>query len=99
MGQHNVARSKTGTKLPSYIKKRIVVGNKNLQVIAHLGQLRRRADEIRNRPRRPIPDENVKAFSAQNLSDSAPDNPEADYPNIFLRSSGHVSLRAAWNGD
>ena len=89
MGQHNVARGQAGAELLSYVKKRLIIGDKNLQVIAHLSQFCRCADEIRDRTRSSVPDEYMKTFSAQNLSDAAPNNPKADYPHVLFCSSGH----------
>ena len=89
--KHNMARGEARTESLRNLEKRVIVGHENLHEIAHLGQLRWRADEIRHGSRSPAPDEYVESFSTQNLTDTASDYSEADHPNIFLRSTGHVS--------
>jgi hypothetical protein len=90
MRQDDVADAERGTQLFNDVEKRIIIRNKNLNVITHFSQFRGRADEVWHWPWRAVPDENVEAFPPQNLSDTAPDDPEADDSYIFARSSGHV---------
>ena len=63
--------------------KSLLVRNENLKAIAHFRQLGRSADEIRDRPWRPVPDKDVKSFAPENVTHAAPDNPEPDDSNIF----------------
>jgi hypothetical protein len=88
--KHNVARGEARTELLRNLEKRVIVGHENLHEIAHLGQLRWRADKIRHGSRSPVPDEYVEPFPTKNLPNTASDYSEADQPNIFLRSMGHV---------
>ena len=84
----------------NHIEKRLIVGYENLDVIAHFGELGGRADEIRNQSWRSVPDENVIPFSAQNISDTASDYPEADdplkQPAIVLIDELDLHLHPRW---
>ena len=71
------------------LQQRLIVRDKNLNVITELGQFRRRADKIRNGTRRPVPNENLKPFAAQIRSHSATDNSETDHSNLLVRWMGH----------
>ena len=95
MRHHDMPRRQCRTKILDDLQKRIVIRNKDLNVIAHLRDLGRRADKIRHWPRRAIPDKDLKSFPAQVLSDPASDDAETDYSNVFLRSPGHVMFCAA----
>jgi len=61
------------------VQQSLVVGNKNLNVIAKLGQLSRRTHKIWNGTRCPAPNENPKSFPAQIHTYPATDNAEADH--------------------
>jgi hypothetical protein len=93
MGDDDVARGERGSKLPGYLQKRVIVGDKNLHEIAHLRYFGGRTYEVRNRPWRAIPHENVESFFAKVRSHSASDNAEANNSDIFSRSAGHMTLR------
>jgi|SRR5580700_7946935 hypothetical protein len=95
MRHHDMPRRQCRTKILDDLQKRIVIRNKDLNVIAHLRDLGRRADKIRYRTRSAVPNKNLKSFPAQVLSDPASDDAETDYSNVFLRSPGHVMFCAA----
>jgi hypothetical protein len=84
-----VVGSKPGAELPGYAQERVVIGDKNLEVVTHLRELDRCTDEIWDGTRSPIPHKDVKAFSAQNFPDTVSDNPKADYPDVSFCSSRH----------
>jgi hypothetical protein len=89
----DVPRRERGRHLPDDIEKGVVVGDEDLNVIAHFRELGGRADKIRHRPRVPIPNENVEAQAAEILRDAATDNTEPDYANIFSDSTRHAIQR------
>src|SRR5205807_3222786 len=89
MSNDNMPWSKRGRHLPEHIQKCVVVRDKNLNVIAHLGELGRCADEIRNGSRVSVPNKNMKALSAEIIGHPAPDNAESDHTNIFSSSTRH----------
>src|SRR6267143_1636719 len=67
----------------------LVIRDKDLYVIAQSCQFPRRADEIWNRARRPVPNENGKTFAAKIPGHCASDDPKADHPNVFMRWIRH----------
>jgi hypothetical protein len=89
MCQDDVARGKGGRDLMENLQQGIIVGYKNLQVIAHLSELGWCADEIWDRPRRPVPHENVETFIPEVIHHPRPDDSETDYTNVSLRAAGH----------
>src|SRR5438874_12096358 len=93
MRDNDVTRCQGRRQLPDHIQKSIVVRDENLNVVAHLGQLGRRAYEIRDRSRVSVPDKDVKTQTTQILGNPASDNAESDYTDIFLGSTRHWSLR------
>ena len=91
MGQHDVPRREARRKLFDNVLKGVVVRDKNLHVIAHLGELYRSTDEVRHRSRGPTPHEYMESFSAKDVPHAASNYSEADYTNIFSCSTGHGS--------
>ena len=89
MCDHDVARCQRRRHLPKDIEKRVVVGNKNLNDVAHFGELGWSPDKIRNRSRVSVPNKDVKPEPAQIVGDAASDNAESDYANIFSGSTRH----------
>jgi hypothetical protein len=89
MGQHDVTRGETGTEMSDDVKQSVVVGNKDLQEIAHFSQFGRCADKIRHGSGSAIPDKNVKTLPTQNLPHTVADNPKANYADISFCSAGH----------
>jgi hypothetical protein len=85
-----VARSKRRGHLPDNVQQGVIVRNKNLNVIAHFGELGGRSDEVRNRTRISIPHENVEPTFAQIFRDPASDDTESKDPNVFSGSTRHV---------
>jgi len=96
MGDDDVPRRERRRHLPKNVQKRIVVGNKNLNDIAHFGELGRRAHEIRHRPRIPIPNKDVETLAAQIVGNTASNNAESDYANVFSSTTRHGDLAALW---
>src|SRR6266480_5944073 len=99
MRDDDVTRCQGRCQLPDHIQKSIVVRYENLNVVAHLGQLGRRAYEIRDRSRVSVPDKDVKTQTTQIVGNPASDNAESDYTDIFLGSTRHWRLNglfAAW---
>ena len=94
MGEHDVARRQRGRELVGDLNQRVIIGNKNLDVIAHFSDFRRRADEVWDSPQGPIPDKNVEALIAKIRGDSAPDYPETDDTDVFSHSTSHVTFYA-----
>ena len=43
-----------------HLQERVIVRNKNLHIVTKLGDLGRRADEIRHRPRSAVPNKDMK---------------------------------------
>src|SRR5205823_9100151 len=71
-------------------KQRVVVRDKNLDVIAHLRQLRRRSNKIWHRSRVAVPDKDMKAAAAQIFRNPTADNAESEHSNVFPGSTCHV---------
>jgi len=94
MGDYDVSRRKRWSHLAKDIQKCIIVGDKNLNEIAHLGQLGRRAHKIRNGSGVAIPNKRRVALMAEILGDAASDNTESDHPNVFPRSTRHENSAA-----
>src|SRR5207244_10959309 len=92
MRDHDVARHQCRRHLSDDVQKRVVVRHENLNVIAHLGQLGRRSNKIRNRSRISVPDKDVKTLATQIIGNSASDNAQPNYTNIFLGSTSHWRL-------
>ena len=84
MPNDDVARREVFTEPMNGVQQSLVVGNKDLDVIAKLGQLSRRPDKIWNGTRRPVPNENLKSFPAQIPTYPATDDPQADHSNRFV---------------
>src|SRR5438552_2081521 len=92
-------RKRRRRDLPDDVEKRVVVRHENLDVITHLGQLSRRAHEIRNRTRISVPDEHVKTLTTQIFCDPASNDTEPDYTDIFIGSTRHLNwMRPFRNG-
>src|SRR5260370_42290949 len=91
MAKHDVPRCQGRRHLPDDIEKRVVVRHENLDIITHLGQLGRRAQEIRNRTRISVPDEHVKTLTTQIFCDPASNDTEPHYTDIFLGSMSHLN--------
>jgi len=99
MCEHDVARRQRGRELVCDIKKRVIVRDKNLNVIAHLRDFRGVTDEVWDPSQGPIPDKNMEALLAQVSGHSAPDNPETDHSDIFSHSMSHVAFCGLrWTG-
>ena len=79
MPNNDVSRREILTQPMGGVEQSLVVRNKNLNVIAKLGQLGGRTDKIWNGTGGPVPDENLKTFSAQIRTDPATDDPEANH--------------------
>lgn len=94
MREHNVARRQRGRELIGNLKKRVIVRHKNLQIVAHLRDLRGRTDEVWDPSQGPIPDENVEPLLAKVRGNSGSNNPETDHSDIFSHSMGHVAFCA-----
>jgi len=90
MSNDDVARSKRRGHLPDNVQKSVVIRNKNLDVIAHFGELGRRSDEVWDRAWIPIPYEYVEPAFAQIFSDPASNDAESKDPNVFSGSTRHV---------
>jgi len=90
MSNDDVARSKRRGHLPDNVQKSVVIRNKNLDVIAHFGELGRRSDEVWDRTWIPIPYEYVEPAFAQIFSDPASNDAESKDPNVFSGSTRHV---------
>jgi hypothetical protein len=84
MPNNNVPRCELFTELMDGVQQSLVVGNKNLNVIAKLRQLSRRTHKIWNGTRCPVPNENLKSLPAQIHTYPATDDPEADYSNLLV---------------
>jgi hypothetical protein len=78
MGYHDMPRSERRRKLFYDLEESVVVRDKDLDVVAHLGELGRRTDKVWHWARRPVPDECVEAFFAKNFPYSASDDAEAN---------------------
>jgi hypothetical protein len=89
MGNYYVAWLEGRRELPAYFQKRVVIGDKNFDQIAHLRDLCRRADEIWHGLRSSVPHEHAKTLFPQNIRDPASDDSEADYADISLYSTSH----------
>src|SRR6266481_1881911 len=92
MRDDDMARCKRSAELLNGLHQRVIIRNKNLEVIAHFRQLRGRTDEVWNRTRGTVPDEDLKSFLAQIGGHATADNPEADDSDIFSHWSEHVTL-------
>jgi hypothetical protein len=92
MSDHNVPRPERRRQLPDDVQKRVVVGNKDLNVIAHFGEFGWRAHEIRNRTRVTVPNKDVKPALTQIFCNPASNDAESDYSNVFPGSTCHVKL-------
>ena len=73
-----VARAQRRRQRADGFQERGVVGNKNLDEIAKVGDLDRGADKIWLRMRRPAPDINLKPGPAQGRRDATADDAETD---------------------
>src|SRR5690242_18064287 len=92
MSDHDMPGPERGRQLPDDLQKRVVVRNKYLNVVAHFGELGWRSHEIRNRTRVTVPNKDVKPALTQIFGNSASNDPESDYPNVFPGSTRHVQL-------
>jgi hypothetical protein len=90
MRQNDVARCERRRHLCYNFQKSIIVGHKNLNVIAHLSELGGGTHEIWNWLRSSVPHEDMKAFMAQDFCYSAADDTEANDSDILSRSMRHV---------
>src|SRR5947209_6185433 len=90
MCNDDVPRCEGWRHLANDIEKSVVVGNENLDVITHFGELGRRADEIWNRPRIAVPYENVKTARAKVFSNPASDDAEPEHSYVFPGSTRHM---------
>ena len=90
MRNHDMTRRQRGRHLPNDVEQRVVVRDKNLDVVAHLGELGGSTDEVRHRTRISVPYENVKSLLAEVIRDAASNDSEADYAHIFSSSSRHL---------
>jgi hypothetical protein len=88
MRKDKVTPRNVATQLLGCLQQGFVIGDKDLDVIAQPGQFTKRTDKIRDRPRRPVPNEHGKTFAAKIRSDCAPDNSEADYANVLVGGRG-----------
>src|SRR5207302_3698752 len=91
---HDVPSRERWRHLPNHIEKRVVVRNKDLNVIAHLGELGWRADKVRHRPWVTVPNKNVESLPAQIIRDAASDDAESDYANVLSGSTRHWGCAA-----
>ena len=96
MRDDDMARCKRSAKLLNGLHQGVIIRNKNLEIIAHFRQLRGRTDEVWNRTRSSVPNEDLKSFLAQIGGHATTDNPEADDSNIFSHWTGHVMLGLRW---
>ena len=85
MREDEVTRCQLFSQLFDSLQQSFVIGDKDLDVIANFGKFRRGPDEIWNRARRPVPNENRKPFPAQIPSHSATDYSKSDHANVFAR--------------
>ena len=97
MRDHDVARHQCRRHLSDDVQQRVVVRHENLNVIAHLGELGRRADKIRHRSRVTVPDKNVEPLPAQIIRDAASDDAESDYANVLSDSTRHWGCAAIFS--
>ena len=81
MSDDDVPRCEMLTQPMDRVQQSLVVGNKDLDVIANFGQLSRRAEEIWNGTRCSVPNENLKSFPAQIRAYPATDDSEPNYSN------------------
>ena len=93
MREHDVFTRELFPQTLYSLQQRLIVRDKNLNAIAHLGQLGRRTDEIRNRSRITVPDKDVKPAVTQIFRDSASNDAEAEHPNVFPGSTRHLMPR------
>jgi hypothetical protein len=84
MPNDDVARREVFTEPMNGVQQSLVVGNKDLDVIAKLGEVSRRTNKIWDRTRCPVPNENLKSFPAQILTYSATDDPKANHSNRLV---------------
>src|SRR4051794_461948 len=89
MSNYDMPRRQSWCHLAHHIQKRVVVRDKDLNVVAHLGQFRWRPHEIRDRARISIPNEHVKTLTTQIFRDPASDDAEPDYAHVFPGSTRH----------
>jgi hypothetical protein len=90
MSNDYVTRSKRRGHLADNVQQGVIVRNKNLNVIAHFGELGRCSDEVWDRTRISIPHKNVKPTFPQIFRDPASDDTESKDPNVFSGSTRHV---------
>jgi hypothetical protein len=95
MRKHNVSGRELFVQALHSLQQRIIVRDKNLNVVTELGQFPRRTDKIWNRTRRSVPNENLKTFAAQVRGHTSTDNSEADHSNLLVRWMGHSGRRSA----
>ena len=91
MSDYHMSWRQRWSELLADAEKGVVVGNKNLYEIAHLGDFSRRADEVRHGPRGTIPHENMEPFFTKVRRHPASNNAKTDYSDIFSRSTGHIA--------
>jgi hypothetical protein len=87
MRDNDVAGRQCRTELLDHIKQGIIIGNKYLDEVAHLGQFGRRTDEVGNGSRRSVPDKNLEGFITEHLPYPTADEPKAYQSNVFSRST------------
>src|SRR5690348_6934499 len=84
MRKDNVTRRELFAQLLDRLQKRVAVGHKNLNVIAKAGQFARRTNEIWNRTRRSIPNEDGESFPPKVCSDPATNDPKPYHANVCV---------------
>jgi hypothetical protein len=93
MRHHDMIRGQIGRHPLHHLKQRVIVGDENLDVIAELRDLRRRAYEIRYWPRRPIPNEDMESAFPQVRHDPLANDAQAQHSNIFPCPTRHFLNR------
>ena len=89
MRDDNMPGSEGGPELLYDMVEGLIVGDEDLQKIAHLGEFGRSPDKVRHRLWRAVPNKDMEAFSLQNLPDPAADNPEPYNPDVFSSATRH----------
>jgi hypothetical protein len=90
MRDNRMSRGQYRNKILCYLQKRVVVRNKNLNEVAHLGDFSRCPDKVWHWTRGAVPNENLKSLATKILSHPASDNTEPYDSNILSRSTGHA---------
>src|SRR6516165_6380011 len=95
MCDHDVSGREGRRHLAKDVQERVVVRHEDLNEIAHLGQLGRRAHKILHRSGIAVPNKDVETLTTEIVGDAASDDAESDHPNVIFVSTRH-GLSAAF---